>query len=175
MRRLFALSICLVIATLGFAQKAIDGHAAKLSTGQIAKLHKLKQPCYLPAYIPAGFVVTNFAADAKDEEGPSFDITYSKAHTKQSLTVQMASGGIGDIFFDEENGAVEKPTISQEVAIPGLGKCDFEAYDKGKNHQFHTQWIDLGEKHKMRFLAVIGFGISGAEGIRIAKSLRLLK
>src|SRR5262249_44249377 len=90
------LTILVILSALASVASAAPG--PHLSNTDMARLRKLKMPLILPGYIPAGFTVSKVEASPDKRFGSSYRIIYKMGQAE--LTVQAASGGIGDIIGD---------------------------------------------------------------------------
>src|SRR5205814_1622368 len=121
----------------------------QLSSKQATKIKKLGKPV-VPGFVPTGFKLSDFSYEpGNGNELGSYSLKYRNKKGAFFL-VQMASDGIGDIFFDTSGGDTLEPTKTEEVKLAPFGTGLLEFLDKGAEHQFHLQWVDLGDKARPR-------------------------
>ena len=126
--------------------------------------------CIVAGYLPAGFSATGLEVNkaTKDEPG-NYTITYTKS--KSEFIVEMASEGIGSGDPVDEEGFSYR---YRKVHTALLGKTEVVIADKGSEHHWDIEWVDLGRKKVPRFVCVIGHYLSGDEGVKIVKGLTWL-
>lgn len=170
-RLILSLAVCLL--AIRWALPAVAQENQKVAQASSApsavdmqKLRSLKIPVILPRYIPAGFVLKHVQHENDTKFGSSYTLTYDKGNAE--LTVEAASGGIGDIPVDT------KKTFPFESAIFGHQTVDWAPGGPDGTSTATTGWMAL-HKGEMPVYAVIGRGIDSQEVVKVAQSLYLAR
>lgn len=172
MRKTLALVLLLLFCGAAVAQTT-DGKASKLSAKQLKQLRSKKGWKFvLPTYVPKGFRVKSMEIDisSKEHYDHFFSVDYTNGKGGE-FTVQMASGGIGDLILDDEG--VGKMTTKPIVA--GHAKSAEMMFVEKKPTEFGLNWIELDKSYKMPFVSAMGRGLSSAEAVKIVSSLKTLR
>lgn len=156
------LSLCIVLVILSFRVAAAQ--PPHLKSADLARLRQLRMPVILPTYVPSGYTVARVIAEGNPRFGSSYRVIYRKG--KSELTVQSASGGIGDIpgDFKKTYPFNSKLFGTQEVAWAP------RSFDKSPDWST-TGWMHL-QPDKMPVYAVIGSRVDVQEVLKVARSLQ---
>ncbi len=175
MIRALLTSLLFAVVMLASAQTT-NGVASKVPKTELSKLRKSKYRVVVPTYVPAGFTKVNANFEYDKEPALSLWIVrYQNPKTKASFTLQMASDGLGDPFFDLPNGDTVDPTGSIFAKSPIMGRVEVMYYKKGKVKMAMSTWYDASKKTYPRYAMVMSDGMEASEVKRIIESLRWLK
>lgn len=134
-----------------------------------SKAKKLNLTVVVPTYVPSGFKL--ISADCSLYEKKYGDAGIGYRNGKAELIIQMASEGIGDPMFDDD----DEETKVIKIASPLLGTVDM-AFGKPKTpRSFMCTWYALSAHSNPVFCMVMGKGVSEAEVSKFVLGLRLLK
>jgi hypothetical protein len=171
-KRIGFVALILGIAASGWSQTS--GSASGINARKLAKLRALKMHILVPTYVPRGFHLKDFVIEHPKEPAlMSWSASYEGSNRNHTFVIQMCSEGIGDIFFSLPNGDTAEANGGLAYASKIFGKGMVESYVKGKEKQWHMNWVEL--KSKPTFVSLIAYGMNASEGKRIIESLQWLK
>lgn len=148
-------------------------------TAQIKPQHKQqvragKLRILAPTYVPSGFKLTKFTV-YQDKEPALRDVNLIYAGTgKKKFTIQFASDGLGDPFFDLPGGDVAEKSGTLKCKSPIFGNFDLDFAKQGDYLGWHTTWYEFNPKGFPKYVLIWGEGFGPQDGKRIAESLRWL-
>lgn len=172
MKRIFLTLIAMALVAVSLCQT--NGSQSGISPRKLLALRHFKMRFLVPTYVPAGYKLSEFKIeDSRDPNLLSWTAAYTNAKTKGQFFLQMCSDGIGDIMFSIHDGDTVEGNGETAYASKVFGKGTIESYVKGRERQWHLNWVELISKPK--FVSLIGIGMSASEGKRIVEALRWLK
>ena len=178
-----ARSTLLLVAALAAALPAAagpkplttDGKVAGISAKFRATLAAQKLRIVVPTWLPKGFKLI----EAHLEPNPKPELrdvwlTYRRPGGAE-ITIQFASDGIGDPFFDLPDGDTLEATGSVKGKSPIFGPFELNYVSKGQISMWHTTWYELKQKGYPTFVMAMGDHLSTPDAKRLVESLRWLK
>lgn len=174
--RFASILFVLLLSTFAAAQSlTTSGAIALISAKQKANLNANQLRLVAPTWIPAGFKLSSLSIE-KDKDPVLRYATYRYAKGKAKITIQFASDGIGDPFFDLPGGDTTEPDgyVIGKNAILGEFQLDY-VKRAGLPTMWHTNWYELKQKGHPKYVMIFGEGLPIADGKRMIESLRWLK
>lgn len=173
-RLIFALLV-LAAAVVAPAQTT-DGKKSLVPDFALREVRKTKFRVLVPTYVPAGYVV-DFAGLKKDKEPilNDWSIAYVNRKTKTTITVQMASEGLGDPIFDLPTGGEKEKNGSIWAQSPILGKVEVMWATKGSLKMAACTWYKTKTKTYPRYAMIMSEGVDAKEIKKMIEGLRWLK
>jgi hypothetical protein len=140
-----------------------------LEAGDLRQAQAYSPDSVIPGWLPQGFKKHEMSFFEDDEPGTTFE--FRQPGVNKSLTVQTASGGIGDVILMSDNGddvRVERRVKAQSKL---LGKIEFETGRFDGRRYSAMNWVDR-KAGKLRFVSAMGSGVEAATFKRFVESLK---
>lgn len=154
------------LTTNGLPAQIKPQHKQQVRAGKLKVL--------VPTYVPSGFKLTKFSV-YQDKDPVLRDVTLIYTGSgKKKFTVQFASDGLGDPFFDLPSGDVADKSGTLKCKSPIFGAFDLDFARKGDYIGWHTTWIQINPKGFPVYVLIWGEGFGPQDGKKIAESLRWL-
>lgn len=152
-----------------------NGVASRVPKAELAKVRKSKYRVVVPTYVPAGFLVkANLELD-KEAALTNWVLRYTHSKTKATITIQMASDGLGDYIFSTPDGDTAEPTRSIFGKSPVFGKFELMVVKKPKYNMTATTWISTSTRTYPNYTMVYSDGVAEGTVKRVIEGLRWLK
>lgn len=104
MKQSLILCIALLCGRMALAESSV------FSPDQLAKLQSIHLKIVVPAYVPAGFRVSNVYVAWEDTPDVSYAILY-EGSKQGCFIIEAAGGGIGDMTMQKATGDFIRPTM----------------------------------------------------------------
>lgn len=170
-----AFTALLLATALVASAQTTSGASARIPKNELAKVRKSKYRVLVPTYVPPGFVAkANLELD-KEAALTNWVLRYSHPKTKATITIQMASDGLGDYIFSTPDGDTTEPTGSIFGKSPVFGKFELMVVKKPKYNMTATTWISTSTRTYPNYTMVYSDGVKAGTVKRVIESLRWLK
>jgi hypothetical protein len=111
----------------------------------------------VPGWLPKGFELDRMNISDRDVE-PGIELEFRVPGGSKSLTVQTASGGIGDLMLMGDDGAEARQVRLAKGRSPFLGTYTVESGIAAGRRLSIMNWVNV-KKGRLRFVSALGDGV----------------
>lgn len=142
-----------------------------LNADQLQEIRAYSLESVVPGWLPEGFRAHRLTFFEAEEPGATFE--FRQTGVDKSLTVQTASGGIGDVMLMTSEG----DEVRVERRIKGesqlLGRIEFETGRLDSRQHSVLNWVDR-KRGKLRFVSALGEGVQPSTFKKFVERLQLV-